>query len=91
METTASTKGQIVIPAELRKKFGIKGGTRLAVYVDEKESAIILKPITKQFIVGLRGIDQGKGLLQALEDERRSDREREERRLGARRETKRKR
>jgi AbrB family looped-hinge helix DNA binding protein len=31
-ETRATEKGQIVIPAALRKKFGIKKGTRIQVY-----------------------------------------------------------
>ena len=78
METTATRKGQIVIPAELRRRFGIKQGTRIAIQVDEKENTIVLRPVTRQFIEGLRGIDRGKGLLQALSAERNLDRQREE-------------
>jgi AbrB family looped-hinge helix DNA binding protein len=78
METTATSKGQIVIPAEVRRRFGIKRGTRIAVRIDEEAEAIVLKPISHQFIESLRGIDRGKGMLQALADERKQDREREE-------------
>lgn len=81
METKATSKGQIVIPAEVRRKFGIKAGTRVSIRIDEKENAIVLKPITRQFIEGLRGIDRGKGMLQALIEERKLDKEREEKAL----------
>lgn len=78
METKATSKGQIVIPAEVRRRFGIKAGTRVSIRVDEKENAIVLKPITEQFIESLRGIDRGKKMLQALIEERKLDKEREE-------------
>jgi AbrB family looped-hinge helix DNA binding protein len=78
METKATSKGQIVIPADLRRRFGIKAGTRVSISVDESENTIVLKPITREFIEGLRGIDQGKGVLQALVEDRRLNNEREE-------------
>jgi AbrB family looped-hinge helix DNA binding protein len=79
MEAKATSKGQIVIPAEVRRRFGIKGGTRISIQVDEDGQAIVLKPITRHFIESLRGIDRGKGMLQTLIEERRQDKEREER------------
>ena len=72
METCATLKGQIVIPARLRRKYGIKAGTRIAV-IDEG-SRIVLQPITRSFIHGLRGVLKGSGALKVLEKER--DRER---------------
>ena len=81
MEAKTTSKGQLVIPAEVRRKFGIKAGTRISIHIDEKTHAIVLKPITRQFIESLRGIDRGKGMLQALIDERKTDKEREERKL----------
>jgi AbrB family looped-hinge helix DNA binding protein len=42
-----SSKGQIVIPAALRQKLGIKTGTRLAIRSEENQS--ILQPITEEF------------------------------------------
>ena len=74
METTATSKGQIVIPAPLRRKFGIKKGTRIRVELDEKTQCIILKPITREYIHSLRGKYRGKGLLKALQDEKRRER-----------------
>lgn len=35
METFATVKGQIVIPSSVRRKFGIKEGTRIQIEVDE--------------------------------------------------------
>lgn len=81
METKATSKGQIVIPAEVRRKFGIKQGTRISVQVDEQAHAIILKPITREFIESLRGIDRGKPLVRELIEQRKLDKDREERPL----------
>jgi len=39
---TVSSKGQIVIPATIRKRLRIKGGTRMAV--SEKNGVITLNP-----------------------------------------------
>lgn len=55
METTATSKGQIVIPASVRRKFGIKEGTRIQIEVDEIAKEIILKPITREYVRSLRG------------------------------------
>jgi len=73
METTASAKGQVVIPAPLRRKFGIKGGTRIQVY--EEEGRIILEPLTREQIHKLRGVFKGCGALDILMEERRRERE----------------
>lgn len=43
--TSMSTKGQVVIPASMRRKMDIKGGAKLLV-VQEGEN-ILLKPITQ--------------------------------------------
>jgi len=43
--TSMSTKGQVVIPASMRKKLNIHGGSKLIV-VQEGEN-ILLKPIEK--------------------------------------------
>ena len=43
--TSMSTKGQVVIPASMRKKLNIHGGSKLIV-VQEGDN-ILLKPITK--------------------------------------------
>lgn len=75
METYATVKGQIVIPAALRRKYGIKNGTK--IIVTDIGDAIVLKPVTEQYLINLQGSLKGKGGLKALVDERRKDKERE--------------
>lgn len=74
MQSTATIKGQIVIPAELRKKYGIKAGTKIQ-FMDENER-IVLQPITREYIHSLRGKFRGKGLLKALAAEKKQEKER---------------
>ena len=75
METTATSKGQIVIPSSIRRKFGIKEGTRIQIEINEKANQIILKPITREYVHSLRGRFRGKGLLKALMAEKKRERE----------------
>lgn len=75
METTATSKGQIVIPSSVRRKFGIKEGTRIRIEVNEKANVIILRPITREYVHSLRGRLRGRGLLKALMAEKRRERE----------------
>ncbi len=76
METYATTKGQIVIPAPLRRKYGIIKGTKIIVVDNEDE--IILRPMTRERISKLRGSLKGTGTLQMLLDEHRKDKEKED-------------
>ena len=75
METYATIKGQIVIPASLRRKYGIKNGTK--IIVTDIGDAIVLKPVTEQYLKNLQGSLKGKGGLKVLLDERLKDKERE--------------
>ena len=75
METTATSKGQIVIPSSIRRKLGIKDGTRIQIEVDDKAQKIILKPITREYIHSLRGKYRGKGLTKALMADKKRERE----------------
>jgi AbrB family looped-hinge helix DNA binding protein len=75
METTATSKGQIVIPSSIRRKFGIKEGTRIQIEVNEKANQIILRPITREYVHSLRGRFRGKGLLKALMAEKKRERD----------------
>lgn len=76
MKVTVSEKGQIVIPAKLRKKFGIQRGTKLEV--GDKKDVIELKPLAANPILALRGKYKGKtSLTKALLEERARERERE--------------
>ena len=75
METTATSNGQIVIPSSIRRKLGIKEGTRIQIELKEDEKEIILKPITREYIHSLRGKFRGKGLMKALMVEKKRERE----------------
>jgi AbrB family looped-hinge helix DNA binding protein len=74
-ETTTTSKGQIVIPSSLRRKFGIKEGTRIQIDSDEKEGVITLRPITREYVHSVRGRYKGKGLLKALMADKKKERE----------------
>jgi AbrB family looped-hinge helix DNA binding protein len=75
METYVTVKGQIVIPAKLRRKYGMKTGTK--IIVTDVGDAIILKPVTEQYLKNLQGSLKGKGGLKVLLEERRKDKESE--------------
>jgi AbrB family looped-hinge helix DNA binding protein len=70
VKTTATSKGQIVIPSSVRRKLGIKEGTRIHIEVNESANEIILTPITREHIHSLRGKYQRKGLLEELKAEK---------------------
>ena len=75
MKTRASAKGQVVIPITLRRKYGIKKGTR--IIVSDIGNSIILKPMTEQYLKNLQGSLKGQGGLKMLLDERHKDKDRE--------------
>ena len=75
METTATSKGQIVIPSSIRRKLSIKEGTRIQIELDEKAKEIILKPITRDYVHSLRGKFRGKALMKTLRAEKKRERE----------------
>lgn len=70
METVTTSKGQVVIPAKIRRKLGIKEGTHIQIDLDEKNKRIILTPVTREYIESLRGKYKGKGLMKALKAEK---------------------
>jgi AbrB family looped-hinge helix DNA binding protein len=74
METHITVKGQIVIPAALRRKYGMKAGTKIQVY--DAGEHIVLKPVTAEFYRKLRGSLKGKGALKALMADRAMEKER---------------
>jgi AbrB family looped-hinge helix DNA binding protein len=59
--TTVSTKGQFVIPSEMRAALGIKPGTRIAVTMDGEK--ITLEPVTAELVDKTRGMLKGKASL----------------------------
>ena len=57
--TQISSKGQVVIPSSLREEMNLSVGTKIAVERDG--NAIVLRPITEEFIRSLRGCTRGAG------------------------------
>lgn len=75
-----SSKGSIVIPAELREEYGIKPGDELDVV--DYDDVLMLVPHSSDPIAALRGMfKDGPSLTQALLDDRRWEKEREERKI----------
>ena len=69
-----TVKGQIVIPAKLRRKLGIKKGTQ--VYIYERDGEITIKPITDDYIRNMAGMAGTKGkLLKSLMNDKAKERE----------------
>jgi len=77
MTTTISTsKGQIVIPSKIRRKWNIKSGTKF--HVEERDNEIVLTPMTSEYIKKIAGILETKGRLsKTLLEERSKDKHKE--------------
>jgi AbrB family looped-hinge helix DNA binding protein len=76
--TTISSKGQMVLPAPVRSRLGLRKGMRISIsLVDGEEGPIVLRPVTREFIRKLRGSFKGAGsALEFLQKERQKERER---------------
>jgi len=71
--SVVTSKGQLVIPARLRRRLGIKKGTRVAFTQDD--GRLIVQPVTREFIRRLRGSLKGEpSATDALREERRRER-----------------
>jgi len=79
METSITIKGQVVIPAKIRQRLGLKKGTR--IFVEERNGEIVLRPLNREYFQKMSGILKGGGLTRALEHSRREDLKREEQRI----------
>ncbi len=72
--STVTTKGQLVIPSKLRRKYAIRKGTQVAFV--EEENRLVLQPLTPEFIRSLRGSLKGEpSAIKILQEERKRDRE----------------
>ncbi len=56
LETTVTRKGQVTIPVELRKKYGITVGMK--VEVADSPTGMLLRPVPN--MEDLAGVDKGK-------------------------------
>ncbi len=82
METARVTsKGQLVVPARLRRKYGIKPGTKICFI--ERDSEIVFQPVTREYIRSVCGmLRSGTSATEELLRERAKDKEREETKIG---------
>jgi bifunctional DNA-binding transcriptional regulator/antitoxin component of YhaV-PrlF toxin-antitoxin module len=76
-----TSRGRLVVLLRIRRKFGIKPGTR--VNFVEEGHRIIFQPVTREYISSFRGIFKQKPgektVVQELLDERRAERDWEDR------------
>jgi AbrB family looped-hinge helix DNA binding protein len=72
-----SSKGQVVIPVEIREKLGIKPGQMVNLILEGER--VVITPLPEDPIKALRGSLKGKpSLTKALLKERKEERKREE-------------
>ena len=77
VSATFTSKGQLVVPAELRRKHGIEAGTRVK-FLEDHFGRIVLQPITEEYIDRVMGcLAEGADLLADWEKEHRTEGERE--------------
>ena len=78
---SVTSKGQLVIPVEIRRRYGIKPGTRVCFI--ERDGDIIFQPITKEFIRSVAGmLKSDRSATQDLLKESAKDKKREETKIG---------
>ncbi len=77
MSATFTSKGQLVVPVELRRKHGIEAGTRVR-FLEDQFGRIVLQPITEDYIDRIMGcLAEGPDLLANWEKEHRVEGKRE--------------
>ena len=74
---TLSVKGQIVVPAKLRKRLGLKKGSRVVII--EEPDGFSVRPVEREYFEQYAGLLPGKGrAAKMLLKDRRKERERED-------------
>jgi len=69
--SAVNAKGQVVIPAEIRDRFAIKQGTKIAFV--EEEGRLFIQPVTDSFIESMRGSLARQGMPAKLKRDRERD------------------
>jgi AbrB family looped-hinge helix DNA binding protein len=83
-ESTMTSKGQIVVPAKLRKRYGLKPGTK--IYFIEGDKGILFQPVTKEYLKTVHGmLTSETSATKELLKERSKDKGREEAKVENRR------
>ncbi|MEK6660942.1 MAG: AbrB/MazE/SpoVT family DNA-binding domain-containing protein [candidate division NC10 bacterium] len=78
METAhVTSKGQLVVPSRIRRKYGIKPGTKICFI--ERGNEIVFQPVTPEYIRSVCGMLKSEtSVTQELLKERARDKESEE-------------
>jgi len=75
-----TSKGQLVVPARLRRKYGIKPGTKICFV--ERDGEIVFQPVTREYIRSICGmLKSDTSATEELLRERAKDNERQEAKL----------
>jgi AbrB family looped-hinge helix DNA binding protein len=76
---TFTSKGQLVIPVDLRRKHGITAGTKVKL-LEDQFGRIVLQPITESYIDRVMGcLAEGPDLIKVWKEDRRREGRHEER------------
>ncbi len=78
MKSIVTSRGQTVMPAELRRRYGVEAGTALE-WIDTGHGICVV-PLPADLIGALRGSSKGEKLREKLLRSRAKDRQRENRR-----------
>ena len=73
LRATVTSKGQLVVPAELRRKHRIEAGTKVR-FLEDQFGRIVLQPITEDYVDRVQGcLADGPNLLAKWEVEHRKE------------------
>lgn len=72
MRSTVSSRGQTVMPAELRRRYSVSAGTALE-WINTGHGIQVI-PLPADILGALRGRDKGRDLVSKLLSDRRRDR-----------------
>jgi AbrB family looped-hinge helix DNA binding protein len=71
--STFTSKGQLVVPVELRRKHGIEAGTKVR-FLEDQFGRIVLQPLTEEYVDRVMGcLANGPDLLAKWEKEHREE------------------
>ena len=73
LSATFTSKGQLVVPAKLRRKHGIEAGTKVK-FLEDQFGRIVLQPITEEYVDRVMGcLSDGPDLQAKWEAEHRQE------------------
>ena len=72
LKSTVTSKGQIVIPKEIRARYGIKKAT--IIHWIQKGEGVLMIPDSEDAVIAAKGMIPKSGLIEKLMQSRRADR-----------------